>query len=1149
MTIKPSAAWCFALALSATNLAVATVTIESNSASTAPRSSSSNSGSVDNQRVVTALANIPLAFEANIGQVPDHVKFVARQGLHSVFLESDKIRWTLPASKTNISTSTAKTSTSQPAAPTPSINVGMHFAGAQQGVELEAQNKLGWETNYFIGKDSSQWKTGVQNFAKVTYKQVYPGIDVAFYGSGKQLEYDLILAPGAKTDAIRLGFSGVDHLAISAEGDLVLTTGTTEMRQMKPVIYQEKNGVKEAIEGKYVLLENQQVAFQVANYDHAKALVIDPVIVYSTFYGHVGFDTPRSIVIDTDGLAVIAGEVGQGYPSDFGYVNNNNRNAFVAKLNADGSGLIYSSVLSGTAFEEANKVILDSQSNPILVGRTLSSDFPTTANAYQTTLKGLSDTFVAKLSSDGRTLLFSTLLGGASSEGGYTLALDNDGGIYVGGHTGSFDFPLVSPIQSGPYQFSPMFISKLSGDGSSLQFSTYFGLCAGLKQSEVRDMAVDPSGNLYVVGISECPTFPTLNPAQNYSGGYDVVLLKLRSDHTLVYSTFLGGTADEDTLSMALDNNGEVIVGGLTKSTNFPVTANAVQSTFGGGGDRGIGDAFFAKLSADGSRFVYATYFGGNNYDFVWKAAIDKGHNAYFVGYTTSTNFPLLDSIKTIKEGTTDAFVVMIGPNGSPVYYSTMFGGNRDDAAYAVAVSNAGEVFVAGTTDSLNFPVTPTAFDKLNSQDAFVVKLSKMELAPFAISGADQSISEGEPVTLDGSQSYDPNGDVITSYTWSQVAGPAVLLNTSNPQRPTFTAPDVPTGGATLTFQLVVNDGVLASAAVVVNVTVKNVNHAPVADAGIDQTVTEGALVNLNGAQSYDSDNDTLSYQWQQVSGATVVLSDPSSSAPTFNAPLVTTSASLQFSLTVSDGSLTATDQITVLVENVNHPPVADAGVDQTVNEGSQVTLDGRNSSDPDNDLLSFSWTQLSGGQVVLSDTIVPTPQFQAPQVGLGGDTLVFGLRTNDGAINSAEDTVSVKVLDLNDPPACTLAQPKHPLLWPPNHKLVPIVITGISDANNDQVTLSITRVEQDELVDGHGDGDTARDAFYHAGWAFVRAERSGAGDGRIYIIYFTATDGQGGSCSGSVKVGVPKNRNTAPVDSGLRYDSTLYTPHEHEDD
>ncbi|MBI4334667.1 MAG: hypothetical protein HY673_25720, partial [Chloroflexi bacterium] len=374
---------------------------------------------------------------------------------------------------------------------------------------------------------------------------------------------------------------------------------------------------------------------------------------------------------------------------------------------------------------------------------------------------------------------------------------------------------------------------------------------------------------------------------------------------------------------------------------------------------------------------------------------------------------------------------------------------------------------------------------------------------PVASAGPDQTVNEGTLVTLDGSGSSDPEGASL-NYHWTQIAGLSVVLDLADPVHPTFIAPSVLAGGATLTFQLTVGDGQLTSNPDVVNITVKNVNHPPVADAGADQTVAEGSPVTLNGSASYDPDAEGLSYSWLQTAGSSVVLSSPTAAQPSFTAPLVGwAGATLTFALTVSDGIDSATDTVNVVVENINHSPTANAGADQTKNEGSLVTLDGTASSDPDNDPLTYSWSQLSGPSVTLSDPYSDTPNFTAPLVNPGGETLVFRLTVSDGLGGSATDEVAIAVLNVNDPPACGLAQAGPALLWPPNHKLVPVRITGVTDPDNDQVTLTVMGVTQDEPVNGLGDGDTSPDAVTQGSNVLLRAERAGNGNGRVYQVTF----------------------------------------------
>jgi len=413
---------------------------------------------------------------------------------------------------------------------------------------------------------------------------------------------------------------------------------------------------------------------------------------------------------------------------------------------------------------------------------------------------------------------------------------------------------------------------------------------------------------------------------------------------------------------------------------------------------------------------------------------------------------------------------------------------------------------------------------------------------PTANAGPDQTVNEGALVTLDGSGSSASQGGSLT-FTWTQLGGAAVSLNLTDPVRPTFTAPFVSVGGDVLTFRLVVTEGAQNSEPDVVNIHVTNVNNRPVADAGADQTVQEGSPVVLNGSNSFDPDAETLSFSWVQTAGTAVSLPGANTANPSFTAPLVgPTGMTLTFELTVSDGIDAASDSVNVLVENVNHRPIANAGSDQTRDEGSLVTLNGTGSSDPDGDGLNYTWTQTSGPLVALSGANTANPSFTAPTVGPGGATLGFRLVVDDGLGGVSDpDEVKITVQNINDPPACNLAQPSLSTLWPPNHKLVAVGINNVSDPNNDQVAISITGITQDEPVNGLGDGDTSPDAVLQGDKVLLRVERAENGNGRVYRVSFSANDGQGGVCGGSVNVSVPKNMQPGnnAVDDGQLYDST----------
>lgn len=432
---------------------------------------------------------------------------------------------------------------------------------------------------------------------------------------------------------------------------------------------------------------------------------------------------------------------------------------------------------------------------------------------------------------------------------------------------------------------------------------------------------------------------------------------------------------------------------------------------------------------------------------------------------------------------------------------------------------------------------------------------------PNASAGPDVSANEGQAAGLDGSLSVDPDSDPLT-YAWTQLGGTPVTLSDIDTSQPTFTAPAVATGGETLTFQLTVTaNGV--SDTDTVNITVVNVNHAPVADAGSNVPVLEGAPVTLHGDGSYDPDSDAITYAWTQVSGPPVSITGASTASPSFTAPILGSGgapgvvASLVFRLTVDDSIASDADTVTVDITNVNNDPSADAGTDVTRNENGAVQLNGNASSDPDSDPLTYRWAQVGGPNVLLDGADTAMPSFTSPFVSPGGGDLTFQVTVDDGYGGTDTDTVVVHVQNINDPPLVSAAQPTIGCLWPPNHKLVLVGILGVSDPENN-ATISIDSVWQDEPVNGLGDGDTSPDAIINAdGTVLLRAERWGKGDGRVYRIRFTASDLEG-SASGEVTVCVAlqkphstrksmkpstkksaKSDKSVAIDGGALYDAT----------
>ena len=1124
---------------------------------------------------------LPLSFEANQGQVNPQVQFLTRGRGHTLLLTPSDAVLML---RTDESKRTAEVSearqvkpSSSPPAPSHSV-VRMTFEGANPQAEVVGLDKLPGLVNHLIGDDPTKWRTNIPTYKKVEYKNVYAGIDLVYYGNHGQLEYDLIVAPGADPTQIRLAFEGSEQVEVDEHGDLAITVPQASrgaasgeaptLRLHKPVVYQrDEQGEKHFVDGTYalvvaetlsrhsasVVLDSSEtpssliphVAFQLAAYDASKPLIIDPVLSWATYLGGSVNDVGYGIAVDAAGSAYVTGGTNSlNFPITAGGPVQSRccgpNDIFVTKLNAAGTALVYSTYLGGSDEDLGRAISIDAAGSAYVTGHTRSSNFPMVGSPIQGTLSSsFGNAFVIKLNPAGTTLSYSTYLGGTSDDSyGHGIAVDTTGSAYVTGRTSSSSFPGTAgnSIQSTLSGFTDAFVTKLNPAGTALIYSTYLG---GSVDEVGNGIAVDTAGNAYVTGATTSLNFPGTvgSLIQSTSGSVDdAFVTKLNPAGTaLIYSTYLGGNLGDEGLGIAVDATGSAYVTGRTSSLNFPITAgNSVQ-----GSAAGLGDAFVTKLNPAGTALAYSTYLGSHRADEGNGIAVDTAGSAYVTGQTTFPDFPGAAG-SAYGGGPADVFVTKLNPAGTALD-STYLGGVGREQGNGIAVNAAGNAYVTGLTDSSNFPGTAGSViqSALNdgSIDAYVAKIS---FTPTANAGPDQSVLEGTLVTLDGTVS---SGGSLT-YSWTKVAGPpSVALTSTTTAHPTFTAPNVPAAGDTVTFELVVCEGTssICSEPDSVNVRITDVNHPPVSQAGPDQTVQESNPVNLDGTASYDPDMDTLTYQWSQILGPAVTLMNPTTVTASFTAPSVAAGgATLEFDLTVKDPhNLTGSDKVSVVVKKVNQPPVANAGPDQTKNEQTLVTLDGSASSDPDLDTLSYTWTQTGGPAVVLAGASTASPTFTAPEVTVGGALLTFKLTANDGQINSSvADTVHINVQNVNDPPVCTLAQASPNLLWPPNHTMTQVSITGITDPGNSALTITYTSVKQDEPINGLGDGDTSPDAIESGNKILLRAERAGTGNGRVYVVQFTAADPTGAQCSGTVRVSVPHNKKDTAGEGPQLYNS-----------
>jgi hypothetical protein len=689
----------------------------------------------------------PLVFEANHGQADPRVRFVAHATGYSLMLTDSAV---VLALRRPADCGLAK---QQPAGrPKPCVNFGGEpdlvqmkvgkgaaQSGEAAGREPEGEDPLPGRVNYFLGNDPAKWQAGVPTYARVRYREVYPGVDLVFYGNQRQLEYDFVVAPGADPSRIALDLSGAGSGDGSARidaatGEVVIAAHSGELRLLRPVSYQIVEGRRVTVRSGFRLTAANEIGFTVGPHGRTLPLVIDPMLTYATYLGGSGNDVGNAIAVD-------------------------------------GSGSVY------------------------VTGVTNSTDFPTldplqAKNGNAT--KGTS--FVTKFTPDGSGLVYSTYLGGSGGDAGAGIAVDGDGNAYVSGNTSSIDFPMVNALQNtnnGAANDEPtVFVAKINPAGSALVFSTYLGGSGG---DSAAGVAIDPARNVYVAGNTQSSDFPTQNPVQaanNCPGncgaincygsncGANAFLSKIDSSGSaLVYSTYLGGGGNNNNYGgigavdfgamgdfaggIAVDAQGEAVVAGTTNSVDFPISDNALQAQNptailngnGSGAYLFSSSGFVTKYKADGSGYVFSTYLGGGGFiispcsqdynvygDTLSAVAVDTDGNVYATGSSWG-GVPLVNAIQgfqgpeTASDGTyatigiTNAFVTEYKADGSAYLFSTALGGhgsyspcgesyycyddpacptgfgNGGDGGARLAVDSAGSIYVAGTTSSSDFPV------------------------------------------------------------------------------------------------------------------------------------------------------------------------------------------------------------------------------------------------------------------------------------------------------------------------------------------------------------------------------------------------------------------------------------------------------------
>ena len=699
----------------------------------------------------------------------------------------------------------------------------MKIVGAAKGASVRGEDLLPGASNYFLGNDSSQWRLNVSQFGRVKYEKIYPGIDLVFYGNQRRLEYDFRIAAGADASRPELDFEGIKSARI-LDANLILEAEGGDVRFDAPRIYQQLDGRKQPVEGRFVLRSANRVGFEVGPYDHTRELVIDPILAYATYFGGTGDDTSPSIAVDGSGNIYLAGTT-DSLPSTFPpapqtlfptslTMNPPNTHVFVAKIVPAGTALsssaVYETFLGGTGSDQNIGIAVDGGGNAYIAGNTTSTNFPTNAtNAYQKTptLNGKQHIYVTVLNSTGSSLNYSSYLSGNGADTASGIAIDAKGNLYVTGTTTSNDtasisdaFPAAAPptAQELPFQgerlaATQFFVTKVNTTKAnlfSIAYSTYFG--GGTTPSGAAliatggGIAVDSNGNIYFTGTTNfdntgtgtSPDFPILN----------------------AYQPCLNQVP--------------------TSVVTPPVCANSSANP----------DAFVAKLNPNvaANQLIWSTYFGGAGSDSGAAVTVDSGAaNVFITGTTNSSDFIIPTSSSAYQKclnnefDTTgactastanDAYVARFtnpaastttttATNVSLSYFSYL-GGSGNESGNAVAVDNVGNALLTGFTQSTNpapgYPTTPTAGNfpitagaiqsDLNpggspAQDAFLARINTSAttgvntVGSFVTYYGGSGIDRGTAVAIDLNLNSYFAGDTNTSSPALQTQAPLQATN------------------------------------------------------------------------------------------------------------------------------------------------------------------------------------------------------------------------------------------------------------------------------------------------------------------------------------------------------------------------------------
>ena len=639
-------------------------------------------------------------------------------------------------------------------------DTALRFDGANPRARIQAEDPLQSKTNLFLGNDPSQWRQGVANYGRLRVPELYPGVDLVYYGNARELEYDLKIAPAADPGRIRFRITGT-HSSVDPAGNLV-----ADLIQKRPVAYQtDDNGARTAVRARYHRNRDGSYGFALRSYDRSRELVIDPVLTFSTYLSGSSQDIAYAIAHDQNGLIYVAGATNS---TDFPLAGAPTQTAaggsgdvWVAQINPNapaGQAFLFTTYVGGTSTETFGGLAVSPKGDIYLSGSTESTNFPVTSGAYQSSLTNAPNTnaFVVWINSS-QSLAYSSYLGGSSPDVAHGIAIDSHHGrIWITGGAQSNNFPTVAAFQSSFVGAQDMFVAGFDPSQSgtnSLIYSSYLG---GTNWDTGRGIAVAADGTLWIAGGTYSFDAPLASAYQaNYHSGGDAYIAHIdptMGSSGLLYATFLGGGSLEEARNVVQDPSGPVIVSGYTVSSDFPVTSNAYQQTYGGDTDGFITILNPANTSNPSAQLLYSTYFGGANADVPFDLKRDSSGTLYLSGMTTSPGLPVTaGALQPVYDRSLDVFVLRLNPakaGAAGIDYFTYLGSDGLQVGYGVDYDSSGNVYVVGSTSGPIFDALGGAgkTSTPGKTDAFVAGFS---ICGFSLSlGSQQFPASGATGTV-----------------------------------------------------------------------------------------------------------------------------------------------------------------------------------------------------------------------------------------------------------------------------------------------------------------------------------------------------------------------------------------------------------------